>query len=126
MNYPIAKKPDSLFTLFKDVWRTSDSSKVANLEKDELGDLGISVRDCQRIALLAGVLHHKKFGSYFDEQGEITLSTSMSRKGWFVEMFVTTRKFAHRGNIGNLGGSAKKQKWRIFGKEAQGTVGEEA
>src|SRR4030067_235365 len=86
-SYPVAKKPESLFGLFKDVWRTKDSSKIANLEKDELGDLGISVRDAQRIALLSELLHHSKFAEYFLDQGEIILSTSMSRKGWFTELF---------------------------------------
>jgi len=113
-NYPIAKKQDSLFNLFKDVWRTKDSSKVAYLDTTELGDLGISVRECQRIGLLAGIFKHKKFGDYFSKLGEITLSTSMAKKGWFVEQFVTTRKFAHKGTISNLS-KGTKQKWRMFG-----------
>lgn len=114
-NYPQAKRPDSLFSLFKNVWSTKDSSKVANLDKTELGDLGMSVRDCQRIALLSELLHHKKFAKYFAEQGEITLATSMSKKGWFVELFVTSKKFAHKGTLGNLVQN-KKPKWRLFGK----------
>jgi len=116
-NYPTSKKPESLFTLFKDVWRTKDSSKVANLDNVELGDLGLSVRECKRIGLFAGIVKHQKFGDYFTQLGEITLSTSMAKKGWFVEQFVTTRKFAHKGTISNLGNASKsKSKWRIFGK----------
>lgn len=118
-NYPVAKKPDTLFSLFKDVWRTIDSSKVSNLDKDEIGSLNISVRDCQRIALLSTLLKHKKFAGYFDQQGEIILSTAMSKKGWFVELFVTSKKFAHKGNLGNL--VQQNQKWRIFGKDQQQT-----
>jgi len=119
-NYPQARKPESLFSLFKDVWRTVDSSKVSNLDKIELGDLGLSVRDCQRIAVLANLLHHKKFAEYFMDLGEITLSTAMSKKGWFVELFVTSKKFAHKGNLGNLVNQGK-EKWRIFGKKTQET-----
>lgn len=120
MDYPAAKKPESLFSLFSNVWRTKDSSKVANLNTEEIGDLGISVRDCQRIALIAKLLHHQKFAKYFSDQGEITLSTSMSKKGWFVEMFVTSKKFAQKGNIENLaGGQPKKQKWRIFSQKEE-------
>lgn len=117
-NYPSARKPDSLFTLFKNVWRTNDSSKVGNLEKGELGDLNISVRDCQNIALIANLLHHKKFARYFLNQGEITLATSMSRKGWFVELFVTSKKFAHKGTVNNLKQN-QPEKWRIFGKKPE-------
>lgn len=116
-NYPQAKKPESLFSLFKRVWRTNDSTKVANLDKTELGDLGISVRDCQRIALLSKALHHQRFAKYFADQGEVTLSTSMSKKGWFVELFVTSKKFAHKGNLGNLQQNKPKERWRLFGKK---------
>jgi hypothetical protein len=97
-NLPGARKPESLFSLFKDVWRNTNSSKVSNLDGRELGDLGISVRDCQRISLLAKLLHHEEFAKYFMGTGEITLSTAMSKKGWLVN---------------NL--NPPKQKWRIFG-----------
>lgn len=121
-NYPQASKSPSLFSLFKDVWRTPDSSKVANLDKTEIGDLGISVRDCQEIATLANLLGHKKFSVYFMDMAEITSATSMSKKGWFVEMFVTSKKFAHKGVLGgNLAkaNQAKKAKWRIFSQQGQ-------
>jgi hypothetical protein len=117
-NYPAARKPESLFSLFKSVWRTNDSTKIANLDKTELGDLGISVRDAQNISSFAGFLGHKGVKEYFAKSAEITLSTSMSKKGWFPELFVTSRKFAHKGNIGNLQGTSQ-QKWRIFGKQQQ-------
>lgn len=114
-NLPGGRKPESLFSLFKDVWRTKDSSKVSNLDGKELGDLGISVRDCQRIGLLANVFHHKKFAEYFIGTGEITLATASSKKGWFVELFVTSKKAAYRGSlVNNL--NPQKPKWRIFGK----------
>lgn len=116
-NYPQAKKSESLFSLFKDVWKTNDSSKVANLEKSELGDLGLSVRDCQEIALTAELLHHKIFADYFSNIAEVTLATSMSKRGWFVELFVTSKKFAHKGVLGNT--NQQQQKWRIFGAKAQ-------
>jgi len=123
MNYPVEKKSESLFGLFKDVWRTVDSSKIGYLDKEELGDLGISVRDSQRIALLSNLLHHKKFARYFDNMGEITLATSMSKKGWFVELFVTSKKFAQKGmNLPPQSGAKKKSKWKLFGKTASEEV----
>jgi hypothetical protein len=115
--YPQAKRQESLFSLFKDTWRALDSSKIANIDKNEIGDLGISVRDSQRIALLARLLHHDDFAKYFANIGEITLATSMSRKGWFTELFVTSKKFAQKGVIENLQGKQpQKKKWTIFGK----------
>ncbi len=47
----------------------------------------------------------------------------MSRKGWFAELFVTSKKYASRdssSSILNLPQSQKKNKWKIFsGKEPQ-------
>ena len=123
-NYPMAKKPDSLFTLFKNVWRTYDSSKVANLDIKELGVLGLDVRHAQEIAYFGKLLGHQEIEDYFGKVAEITLATSMSKKGWFVELFVTSKKFAHKGLMGSNLPSVKKQKWRIFGRENQGSQGE--
>lgn len=122
---PGARKPESLFSLFKDVWRNQNSSKVANLDGRELGDLGISVRDCQRIALLGDLFHHPNFAKYFMDTGEITLATSMSKKGWFVELFVTSKKAAFRGSLVNNLNPAKP-KWRIFGKSQPPQQSEQA
>lgn len=117
-NYPASRQPESLFGLFKNVWRTKDSSKVGNLDKSELGDLGIDVRHAMEISSFAGFLGHKAVSKHFASLAEITLATSMSKKGWFVELFVTSKKFAHKGVMGGQPGSPQqKQKWRIFGKE---------
>lgn len=116
-NYPVAKKPESLFGLFKDVWRTEDSTKVGNLEARELGEPNYSVRDAHRIALLSDLLKHKTFGKYFRGLGEITLGTSMSKKGWFVELFVSTKKFAHKGTNNLPQNVPQKQGWRLFGNK---------
>lgn len=117
-NYPATKKPESLFSLFKDTWRSKDSTKVANIDpKQELGDLGLSVRHMQKISYAAKLLNESDVSGYFSGLGEITLATSMSKKGWFTELFVSTKKFAQKGNIGNLAGDQAKKKsgWRLFG-----------
>lgn len=120
-SFPTARKPDSLFSLFRDVWRAPDSTKVANLDpKSELGDLGLTVRQCQKISYAADLLGEEEVASYFDALGEITLATSMSKKGWFTELFVSQKKFAQKGNLQNLQGSSeKKQGWRLFGKKKE-------
>lgn len=117
-NYPASRQPDSLFGLFKSVWKTHDSSKVGNLDKTELGDLGISVRHAQEISNFSRFLRHKAVSKHFANLSEITSATSMSKKGWFVELFVTSKKFAHKGVLsGQMSPNQQKQKWRIFGKE---------
>lgn len=125
--FPNKGKPESLFTLFKDVWKTKDSTKVANLDpKTELGDLGLSVRHIQKISYVANILGEKDVKGYFDELGEVTLATSMSKRGWFAELFVSTKKFAQKSsNIQNLQGTEKKSKWRLFGGGKKETATEE-
>ena len=116
---PYQKKKDDLFSLFTKVWKAPDSSKVGNLNNQELGVLNISVRDAQRIALLAEVCHHKKFGEFFNKQAEIILKTSASKKGWFVELFVSQKKFTSRSSSQTTNLPEKKSKWNLYNKKNQ-------
>ena len=77
---PTPRKKESLYELFNKVLRLPDSSKVGNLSLAELGVLNISVREAQRIAVLAETFHHPKFAEFFRSQAEITLQTSASKK----------------------------------------------
>jgi hypothetical protein len=89
---PVLKEKDDLYSLFWRVVKTTDSSKVGNLDKTELGMLNISVRDCQKIALLAVTLKHPGFAKFFLKQAEVILATSASKKGWLPELFVSQKK----------------------------------
>ena len=80
---------DDLYSLFWKVVKTGQSSKVGNLDMKELGILNISVRDCQKIALLARTLNHPGFAYFFDRQAEIILATSASKEGWLPNLFVS-------------------------------------
>jgi hypothetical protein len=112
-NYPVAKQESNLFNLFLKVLRMRDSTRVGNLTKGEIGDLNISVREAQKLGMLGYLFHHKKFGDFFYALAEITSSTSMSKDGWFSELFVSQKKFTQRARrISNL----KKAKWSLFGK----------
>jgi len=110
---PSHNKKDDLYSLFWKVIKTPDSSKVGNLNKDELGMLNISVRDLQRIYLLSLQLGHPHFGKFWLDQGEIILSTSSSKEGWLPELFVsskTERKKSRKYNIQNLQNQPTQQR----------------
>jgi len=114
---PQKRKQDSLYTLFNKVWKSIDSSKVANLGKEELGKHPLmTVRDAQYLALLGVTLKHPRFAKFFKSSGEITLATSASKKGWFTELFVSQKKFTTRaaGSFGSPAVNAQK-KWNLFG-----------
>ena len=115
---PQKRKQDSLYTLFNKVWKSPDSSKVANLHPSELGKQPLmTVRDAQYLALLGLTLKHPRFAKFFKSTGEITLSTSASKKGWFTELFVSQKKFTTRaaGSFGINQEASQKKKWSLFG-----------
>lgn len=123
---PFHKKGDSLYTLFQKVWAANDSSKVANLDKPELGGSDVSVRDAQYLALLALTLRHPNFAMFWRARSEIVLSTSASKKGWFTELFVSQKKYTSRS--ASFGGgspeyTSRKRKWSPFGQKSQENAG---
>ncbi len=111
--YPATKADPSVYNLFWKVLRLDDSTKVANLTRKEIGDLNISVRDAQKLGMLGHVFHHQTFGNFFIALSEITNKTSMSKDGWFSELFVSQKKFSQRSRRSS---SLNKDKWKLFGK----------
>ena len=106
-----------LYGLFKDVAIQKDTKRVSNLTPEELGVWNLSVRDCERIALIAETFHHPGVAAFFIKQSRIITDSAMSKNGWFTELFITSKKFASRdssSSISNLPQSNKKSKWRVF------------
>ena len=87
---------ESIFTFFRHILGIKDSSKVANLDKLELGRLDLSVRNCEYLAKLGNMLHNKSYNDFFMQKAEITLATSMSKKGWLPELVVSQKRFSSR------------------------------
>jgi hypothetical protein len=118
-SYPNDTPKETIFTFFKHILGIKDSSKVANLDRRELGMLDLSVRNCEHLAGLGYMLHNKSYGDFFMRKSEITLATSMSKKGWLSELVVSQKKFSQRtvqpmsmqpGKKGFLGlGGGKKE-----------------
>ena len=94
--YPGAIPRDSIFTFFAKVLGLKDSSKVANLDRRELGMLDLSVRNCEYLANLGTMLHNKSYCDFFMSRAEITLPKSMSKKGWLPELVVSQKKLSQR------------------------------
>jgi len=90
---PQQKRTEGLYNLFQKVLKSKDNSKVANLDKYELGPQPfMNVRNAQFLALLGSTFHHHRFARFFYDLSEITLKTSASKKGWFTELFVSQKK----------------------------------
>jgi len=113
-----------IYALFDAVRNSKRSTKVSNLNKEELGSLGISVRDNMRIALLGNCFGHPRFANFFLNQAGIISDSSMSKDGWFTELFVTSKRYASRESSSSIKPlpQASKGKWKMFsakGKESQ-------
>ncbi len=115
---PEPKPLGGIYALFSTVLNKPDSTKVGNLDKDELGSLGISVRECMRIGLLADTFGHPIFARFFRSQAGIISDSSMSKSGWFTELFVTSKKYASRESSSKVDALPQydKGKWKMFSK----------
>jgi len=87
---PISK--DTVFKFFNKILDSKDSTKVGNLSLQELGSLRLSVRSYQEIALYADAEGLDKVAKYFKDKAEIIARTSMSKKGFWSQLFVTQIK----------------------------------
>jgi len=105
-----------IHALFKEVLNKPCSTKVSNLNSIELGDLGISVRECMRISLFAETFGHEEFANFFRKQAGIVSDSSMSKDGWFTNLFVTSKTYASRSSSSNIKSLPQfnKTKWKMF------------
>jgi len=117
------KSLGGIYQLFDTVLNKPRSTKVSNLNKDELGDLGISIRDSMRIALLGKSFGHKKFANFFLNQAGIVSDSAMSKEGWFTELFVTSKRYASRSSSSEVKSlpQSSKGKWKMFSGKKTGS-----
>jgi len=114
---PQAKQEQSLYNWFWKVVRLNKPfrlAKVGNLNNAEIGEHGISMRDAMNLAHLGHIFRHHKFGNYFATRSKITAATSMSRKGWFMDLSISQKKVRERSK--QTSSSQEKQKWRLFNR----------
>lgn len=116
IGYSEPKPIGGVYALFQEVLGTKDTTKVSNLDKVEIGDIGITVRDALKINLIARTFKHPRFGEFFMSQAGIISDSAMSKKGWFTELFVTSKKFAQRDTSSSLNLPQQQKKWTLFGK----------
>jgi len=102
--------PSFLFNVVK----ARDSTKVGNLRDDkELNELGVpvfSVRGAKEMQLISNkIMDNDYFASYFEQEAEDCLSTSLSREGFLVRQVnlqtkqvadITKRRTVNKGWFG--------------------------
>ena len=92
--YGSPKQPekDSQFKFFRDILKIKDTTRVGNLTPQELGVTKLGVRHYQEIAAYAAVEGLNEVSDYLNLKSQIVSATSMSKKGFWAELFVTMIK----------------------------------
>lgn len=109
---PEPEKKDSLFQFFRELLYLKESKKVGNLDKPELGLPDVSVRNAFDIAVFAQSQGLGKVADYFEAKAGITLDTSLTKKGFLPQLFVTQIKKDQK-----ISSSPTIEKKGIFGKK---------
>jgi len=95
--YPTGPSKDSIFKFFREILERADSSKAANVDKYELGYLPLPVRAYQSIAHYCEMRGLGLWQRWAMGKGEIILATSLSKKGFLPQLFVTQIKREQKG-----------------------------
>jgi hypothetical protein len=125
LGFSEGKPREGLYALFEKISLTPKTIRVGNVDKHELGDLGISVREGMRVAMIGETFGHKRFAQFFYDQANIVTESSMAKRGWFQELFVTSKRSAERmtGTIspmrmGPTPGEPQSKWSKLFGSKA--------
>lgn len=86
--FPTPSDKPGLFSFFKKILRTDDTTKVANVDEFELNGVR-NFKEGSRIAELNGF---ETFKSYFNIKAENILATSDSKDGFLIKAAITSKK----------------------------------
>lgn len=109
---PSAAVKESLFKFFNKILTIKDTTRIGNLTAPEIGLGRLSVRGNKSIALYAEAEGLDLVANYFNNQSNILTESSMSKKGFWSQLFVTQIKSERKLKDK----SSEKKKW-FGGKE---------
>ncbi len=91
--YPKQDPKHNIHTFLSKVLETKDSTKVGFLNEDELGMPRHSVRNMKECALISSkILNNDLFTSFFNQDAEDVLATSLSRNAKLLTIAVTQKR----------------------------------
>lgn len=80
-------------TFLKEVVMADDTTKVGNLDLEELGTPKLELRGLKELAIFTKDIANKPvWAEYFEKQAEMTLATSLSKEGLLVKLGGTDKK----------------------------------
>ena len=102
-NFPKQEEKTGIYHFFNKVLGLKDSSKIGNLDVEELN----TVRNLQRAKLYADEMGLDLVKDYLQKRAEIIISTSLSKKMALIQAIITTKKDSKT----SLKTGEEKQKW---------------
>lgn len=111
---PSAAVKESLFKFFNKILTIKDTTRIGNLTANEIGLGRLSVRGNKSIALYAKAEGLDLVANYFNDLSNILTESSMSKKGFWSQLFVTQIKREKK----DKDRTPEKKKW--FGKKTEG------
>ena len=112
---PTQEKKEGLFKFFKWVLQLKESWKVGNLLNSEIGQSKLSIRSNLELAQYSKAEKLDIVSEYFTERANIIASSSMGRKGFMPQLFVSQIKKEQKIK----GPEPEKKKW-FSGKTEEG------
>jgi len=86
---PTEQKKSPIFDFFREILASKDNRKVANLKEAELGGFTCSVRRYRDLAIYCEQEKLDEVKDFFEKSADNIEATSMSRKGFLAQLFVT-------------------------------------
>ena len=109
----LAEGKHSVHTFLHNVATAIDTTKLGNLDKEELGKVENSLRSYKFLALFADkVMKKPQLKEFFNIRGEIVTSTSLSWNALLVKLAVTQKR-----ELANTTAQEKKQNSGWFKKK---------
>jgi hypothetical protein len=89
----LGENKKTLFDFLNNIVTTVATTKVGNLDDNELGIPKLPVRTYKELEIFCTeVANMPEFSNYFNKVSESILATSLSRKGFLVRAAITTKK----------------------------------
>lgn len=90
--FPKPDEKNNIFSFFKRVIATRDTTRVSNLQEEELGHATIPVRTNLQLALYCEQMGLGGLGSHFMKESQIISNSSLSRDGFLDKLAVTQKR----------------------------------
>jgi hypothetical protein len=105
--YPTPEEKSNIYSFFKRVLETKDTTKVSNVDEPEI----YAERQLKNAALFIDKLGFDKVSEYLTAKSEVIASTSLGRKGFLILSAITQKRFLSTDTKREETGGGKKWFW---------------